>query len=364
MKVEEIKPRASEGDVIELEGKVSFAKKPNSRDFEGTTVWSQFVVLKDDTGEQGAWLKLDSPEDKVSKGSSIKIKGKLGEEYEDNKGVMKRSINNCELIGKTQAPAQSSSTPKNGNGTKDNYWEKKFKYEVERDPKVQLAIARQCAIKAVTELSKTLSKNFPIKSKKDFFGFADEIVNYIYKKTISSENIVTGESTKEEKIKKTREVVGETEFKPASTKQKNVIFGYKGKDGKFKKGMIDSRYITTEEIKEIGDPKKLSVEEAGEWITFWWGEEGNPEDIGARKQREIDNPRDENGKPVGALVKGDKTSVAKDILVDEIYALRRENRLNDDDKFKEVMGYNPKIEELTEAECTKLKGLLKNYVPF
>ena len=150
MKVGEIKPRASEGDVIELEGKVSFAKKPNSRDFEGTTVWSQFVVLKDDTGEQGAWLKLDSPEDKVSKGSSIKIKGKLGEEYEDNKGVMKRSINNCELIGKTQAPAQSSSTPKNGNGTKDNYWEKKFIW----DQKVHFSIVRECAIKAVTELAK------------------------------------------------------------------------------------------------------------------------------------------------------------------------------------------------------------------
>ncbi|GAG64707.1 unnamed protein product, partial [marine sediment metagenome] len=92
--------------------------------------------------------------------------------------------------------------------------------------------------------------------------------------------------------------------------------------------------------------------------------QGNPDDIGARKQREIDNPRDKNGKPVNALVKGDKTSIAKDVLVDEIYALRRENRLNDNEKFKEVMGYNPKIEELTEAECTKLKGLLKNYVPF
>ena len=67
---------------------------------------------------------------------------------------------------------------------------------------------------------------------------------------------------------------------------------------------------------------------------------------------------------MGALVKGDKTSVAKDILVDEIYALRRENRLNDDEKFTEVMGYNPKIEELTEKECLKLKDLLKNYVPF
>ena len=385
MKIEEIKPRASEGDVIELEGKVSFAKKPNSRDFEGTTVWSQFVVLKDDTGEQGAWLKLDSPEDKVSKGSSISIKGKLGEEYEDGKGVMKRSINNCEIevIGKTQAPAQSSggSARKNGNG-RDNYWEKKFEW----DKHVQFVIIRECAIKAVTELAKIPpSKTFIIKvhTEKDFFSFADKIQDYILKK-LTSEDITKEfggtakeeikkevieelqedvKTIKEKHMEKAEEIVGETRFKPASTKQKNIIFGYKDKEG-YHKGMIDSRYIETIEIKKIGDPKKLSVEAASEWIEFWWGEEGNPEDIGARKQREIDNPRDENGIPVNALVKGDKGSLVKEVLVDEINALRRENRLNDDEKFKKEMGYNPKIEELTEAECLKLKALLKNYVPF
>ena len=361
MKVEEIKPRASEGDIVELEGKVSHAQKPNEG--KGQYGWSQFIGLKDSTGEQNCWIKLDGEEDKVTKGTPIKIKGKLGEEYEDRKSKkMVRSINNCdfEVTGKTQAPAQSSNSAGNGNGTKDNYWEKKFIW----DQKVHFSIIRECAIKAVTELAKISGKTFLIKvhTEKDFFAFSDKIVAYICRK-LKTENI-TEESTKEEKIEKAREVVGETRFKPASTKQKNIIFGYKDKEGKFHKGIIESRYIETEEIKEIGDPKKLSVEKASEWIEFWWGEEGNPEDIGARKQREIDNPRDENGRPVNALVKGDKTSLVKDILVDKIYALRRENRLNDDDKFKEVMGYNPKIEELTEAECLKLKGLLKNYIPF
>lgn len=357
MKIEEM-PRASEGDTIELEGKVFRLKAPNSNDFDGEIVWGQFVVLKDDTGEQGCWLKLDSEEGNVTKGTHISINGKLGKEYTTSRGKKARSINNCdfEVIGKTQAPAQSS--PQLSESTKENYWEKKFIW----DQKVHFSIIRECAIKAVTELAKISSKTFLIKvhTEKDYFRFSDKIVDYICRK-LKTEDIT---KEKEEKIKKAREVVGETEFKPASTKQKNVIFGYKGKDGKFKKGMIDSRYIDTEEIKEIGDPKKLSVEEASKWIEFWWGEEGNPEDIGARKQRELDNPRDENGKPLIALVKGDKTSVAKDIIVDEIYALRRENRLNDDEKFKEVMGYSPKIEELTEAECTKLKGLLKNYIPF
>ena len=393
MKVEEM-PRASEGDIVELEGKISHAQKPN----EGQYGWSQFIGVKDDTGEQNCWIRLEGEEDKVTKGTSIKIKGKLGEEYEDKKSKkMVRSINNCdfEVIGKVQDPAQKStqSTQGNGNG-KDNYWEKKFEW----DKKVQAVIIRECAIKAVTELAKIPpSKTFLIKvhTEKDFFNFADKIKNYILKRITSedikkefggtSEEEITKEFVKQEyggtakvvekigeqikegakagRIAQAKGIVGKTEFKPASTKQKNVIFGYTDKDG-YHKGMIDSRYIETPEIKEIGDPKKLSVDEASEWIEFWWGEQGNPDDIGARKQREIDNPRDENGKPVNALIKGDKTSLTKDMLIDQVNALRRENRLNDDAKFKKEMGYNPKLEELTEAELTKLKDILKRYVPF
>lgn len=381
MKVEEL-PRASEGDTIELEGKVFRLKEPNSNDFDGEIVWGQFIVLKDDTGEQVCWLKLDSQEDKVTKGTHVSIKGKLGKEYTTSRGKKARSINNCdfEVIENMQAPAQSSqsstrtstgtSTESTQSGTKDNYWEKKFEW----DQRVHFSIIRECAIKAVTELAKIpLSKTFLIKvhTEKDFFIFADKIQDYI-RKRITSEDIIKefGGTAKEEKVenkeertKKAEEIVGETRFKPASIRQKEVIFGYKDKDG-YHKGMIDSRYIFTDEIKKIGDPEKLSVEDASEWILFWWGEQGNPEDIGARKQREIDTPRDKNGKLVKALVKGDKSSLAKEVLVDDIYALRREHRLNDDEKFKEIMGYNPKIEELTEAECTKLKALLKKYVPF
>ncbi len=367
--------RASEGDTIELEGKVFRANDPNS----GQYGWSQFIVIKDATGEQGCWLNLEGEEDKVTKDSSIKIKGKVSKEYKNKQGKMDRSINGCQFKI-VQAPAQSSTKPKNGNGTKDNYWVKKFKYEVERDPKVQLFIVRQSAIKDCTELAKIPpSKTFLIKvhTEKEFFEFADKIVAYIYKDLMAENSVailggeIVGTSedgtpkveTKEERTKKAEGIVGKTRFKPASTKQKNIIFGYKDKKVYYK-GMIDSRYIETTEIKEIGDPKKLSVEEASKWIEFWWGEQGNPQDIGARKQREIDNPRDENGKPVDALVKGDKESLVKQVLVDEIYALRRENRLNDDEKFEKEMGYNPKIEKLTEAECIKLKGLLKRYVPF
>jgi len=361
MKVEEIKPRASEGDTIELEGKVSFARKPNSNDFEGTTVWSQFIVLKDDTGEQGAWLKLDSPEDKVTKGTSIRIKGKLGEEYEDKKGVMKRSVNNCEFEGDKKAGVSQEGSI-GGNG-KEDYWTKKFEWEKKRDIRNQLTIARECAFKAATEL--VCAEKVKEATFDKIFTLADKIRDhYLKDQKITSEDITRKfGGTKEERIEEARGIVGETEFKPASTKQKNIIFGYTDKEGKYHKGMIDSRYIETHEIKKIGDPKKMSVDEASEWISFWWGEQGDPDDIGAKKQREIDNPRDENGKLVNALVKGDKTSLVKDILVDEINALRRENRLNDDVKFKEEMGYNPKLKELSEEELLKLKELLKYYHP-
>ena len=384
MKIEELS-RASEGDILELEGKVFRLKEPNSNDFDGEIVWGQFVVLKDDSGEQGCWLKLDSKEGFVTKGMTISIKGKLGKEYTTSRGKKARSINNCDF-DIVQDPAQSSTesstqptatTSARPVSDRDNYWEKKFEW----DKLVHFSIIRQCSIKAVTELAKIPPSKISIKvhTEKDFFIFADKIQDYIRKK-ITSEDIIKefgGEiigtskdgtpkvetGTKEERTKKAEGIVGETRFKPASTKQKNIIFGYKDKEG-FHKGIIDSRYIETEEIKKIGDPKKMSVESASEWIEFWWGEQGNPEDIGARKQREIDNPRDKNGKPVNALVKGDKTSIAKEVLVDDIYTLRREHRLNDDEKFEKETGCNPKIEELTEAELTKLKSILKRYIPF
>lgn len=364
-------PRASGGDSIEIEGKVIRALKPN----EGEYRWSQFIVLKDSTGEQGCWLSLDSEEDKVSKGATLKVKGKVSKEYKDSKGKMQRSINNCTFEGDKKETASTS--VQNNNGGREEYWAKKFEW----DKKVQFIIVRECAIKAVTELAKVdpSKGNFliKIKTEKDFFEFADKIVDYIYSKyterVLRGEIVGTSENgtpdvetgTKEERIEKAREVVGDTEFRPASTLQKNKIFGYRNKEG-WHKGMIESRYITKQEIRDIGPPEKLSVESASEWLGMWWG---IGEEIGERAKREISNPRDENGTPLSELsgpeplVKGDKTSLVKDVLVDEVSALRRENFLSDDVKFKKEMGYNPKLEELSEKDLTKLKEILKHYHP-
>jgi len=357
-------PRASEGDTIELEGKVFKLKEPNSNEFEGKVVWSQFIVIKDPTGEQGAWLKLDSEGDKVSKGATLKIKGKVGKEYKDSKGVTKRSLNNCEFEGdRKEEVTREGSTGGNGsNGSKDDYWEKKFEW----DKKVHFSIVRECAIKAVTELAKIESKTFLIKvhTEKEYFEFADKIRDYICKR-ITSEDITKefGGTTKEERIEKARDAVGDTEFRPASTLQKNKIFGYRDEKG-WHKGMIESRFITKEEIREIGSPEKLSVEKASEWLSLWWGV---GDEVGERAKREIDaqdkEPIKKHLEKNEPLIKGDKTSLMKDILVEEVYALRRENFLSDDEKWEDEMGYNPIIEELSEEDLTKLKEILQHYHP-
>lgn len=356
MKVEEIKPRASEGDIIELEGKVSHAQKPN----EGEFGWSQFIGVKDDTGEQNCWLKLDSEKDRVSKGSSIKIKGKLSEEYKDKKsGKMVRSINNCEFEGDKKEAGS-----KGGNGAKEEYWNKKFEWERKRDIRNQLIISRECAFKAATEL--VCSENVKEATFDKIFTLSDKIRNHYFKdQKITNEEVTyeLGGTTKEEHIEKAREAVGETEFRPATTAQKNKIFGYKNEKG-WHKGIIESRYIKKEEIREIGPPEKLSVEKASEKLSWWWGVDA---EVGERGKREIeaqdDSPIGEHIREEEPTIKGDKTSLTKDILVDEVNALRRENFLGDDEKFRNEIGYNPILGELSEEDLLKIKEKFKNYHP-
>jgi hypothetical protein len=361
--------RTSEGDIVELEGNVFKALKPN----EGEYGFSQFIVLKDETGELGCWLKLDSEGDKVPKGISLKVKGKVSKEYKDSKGVMKRSLNNCTFEGdKKEVGSTQDKESTGGNGDREDYWTKKFEWE----KKVHFSIVRECAIKAVTELAKVdpSKGDFFIKvnTEKDFFKFAEKITDYICKR-ITSEDIVKefGGTTKEERIEKAREVVGETEFRPATTLQKNKIFGYRDAKG-WHKGMIESRFIHKEEIREIGSPEKLSVEKASEWLSLWWG---IGDEIGERAKREIeaqgqeDEPREvvdsvkESLSKKESILKGDKTSVTKDILIDEVAALRRENLLNDDEKFEKEMGYSSNLKELSEKDLLIIKDILKHWHP-
>lgn len=354
-------PRASEGDSIEIEGKVIKALTPRDGEYGP----SQFIVVKDKTGEQGCWLKLDSKEeDKISRGSSIKVKGKV-KEYEDDKGKMKKSLNNCTFETEGRSP-QGSLTGGNG---KDDYWTKKFEWEKKRDIRNQLTIARECAFKAAVEL--VCSKEVREATFDKIFTLSDKIRNHYFKDEYLNDVKITGgeptiqiiNTTKEENIKRARDAVGETEFRPASALQKSKIFGHRNESG-WHKGMIESRFITKEEIRKIGSPEKLSMERASEWLSFWWGV---GDEIGERAKREMkaqDNePIKKHLKEEEPIIKGDKTSLTKDVLVDEVYGLRRENFLQDDEKFREEMGYNPILEELSEEDLLKIKEILQHYHP-
>ena len=336
--------RATEGDIIELEGKVIRVLKPN----KGEYGWSQFIVIKDETGEQGAWLKLDSEGDGVSKGASLKIKGKVSKEYKDDKGVIKRSLNNCTFEGNEKGVL---STKGNGDMTKED-WEAK-----------ELRMIKMNTLNRATDL--VCADKIKIE---DTLKYADRFTLHVYsempKPILRTEN-------KEERIEKAREVVAKAEFNPATQPQKNKIFGYRDKEG-WHKGIIESRFITKEEIREIGSPEKLSLKKASELLSWWWGID---EEVGERAKREIEaRGQEEEPREVvdtfrkslsekESIIKGNKTSVAKDVLVDEIYALRRENFLSDDDKFEKELGYNPILEDLSEKDLLLLKEILLHWHP-
>jgi len=161
-----------------------------------------------------------------------RVKGKL-EEYKDKNGEMQKSLKG-KLIGiskggketdvqqevaeeyfdkkakeeKTAPIAKPTETPSN------NIWEVK-----------DLRIARECAVKAVTEL--VCAK---IMKSKDFFNFADSIVKYIY-------NGVEKEATKEEKLALARHIAegkkGKLELREGQT------------------GLLEDKELTEEEIAEI-----------------------------------------------------------------------------------------------------------------
>ncbi len=235
MKINEM-PRATEGDTIELEGTVSFAQKPN----EGQYGWSQFIGVKDDTGEQRCWIRLEGEEDKVTKGTSIKIKGKLGDEYKDRKsGDMVRSINNCDFeVGKMQEPAQSSeksvqSTQGNGK-VDDKVWREK-----------DLRMARESALKNITQF--VVAKIIKLDHR---FKYAQEDVDFIYKdmKQING---------KEERIEEAKE--------DWSTEKQVALI---------KKSIITSHLLTEPEKEKIEGffEGGLTNIKAGEIICWWLGD--------------------------------------------------------------------------------------------
>ena len=165
---------------IDIEGEVVYTDNPEHKVGEGKKghfdFWSQWVVIKDETGSLGCSLGLTDPKYKIEKGVISRIKGKL-KEWEG-----KKSLTNGKLIGISKGGKEIDVQQK----VAEEYFEEKAKEMPKIEPvkapvenniweAKDLRIARECAVKAVTELA--VAK---IIEGKDYFSFANTIVKYIY----------------------------------------------------------------------------------------------------------------------------------------------------------------------------------------
>jgi len=175
---------------IEIEGEVTYIMAP--RKVEGDNdkghyeFYSQFVVIEDETGKIGCGISVEKEEHQLAKGVIARVKGKL-EEYKDKKGQMVKKIQ-----GKLVAISKGDKVTDVQQEVAEGYFEERGKEEKVIPIKVEpvktvikpdnnvweekdLRIARECSIKAVTELVCA-----GVMESKDYFTFANTIVKYIY----------------------------------------------------------------------------------------------------------------------------------------------------------------------------------------
>ena len=169
---------------IEIEGEVVYSDPPeNKKGISEKTnkpydFWSQWIVIQDDTGKMGCSVTIEKEEYKLEKGVVARVKGKLKEW----KGKRK-------IEGKLVAISKGDRVVDVQQERAEEYFEEKAKEEKKGEKVIpvkvkveesvweakDLRIARECAVKAVTELA--VAK---LIEGKEFFPFANTIVKYIY----------------------------------------------------------------------------------------------------------------------------------------------------------------------------------------
>jgi len=426
LKIAEVKKLDDGVNGIIIEGKII---KTPGKPRESQYGWSQMIVLKDETSDMSSWINIESAKDAYKVGQYIKVKGKVSHYVKDGKPGI--SLNNGNVIDEIvkdeevsqeqrnaqfkafHQPAQETtqSVEKTYPGkeitraeyTNNDYWREKTAREVENNK----CIVRECAIKAVTAMyaipDEYHGKVF-ISTEKEYFEFADKIVDYIYQSQTKIEiikpkitlveeaikefggtaaeekpqdsggRIYTGsvEKPKEQKIAQARELVKNPHLtepvndKMATIPQKKQIYGYINEEGKKIGGMVDSRYITEKEKEGIGDWKDLTKSRAFKMFEKWYG---TKETLGVRDKRELEakdkeqNPFLTERRPLETKDPNDGTPLTKDVLIDDIQALRKKLFLEDDVKFTKALGYNTNFEAWTEKELKKVRDLLKDWKP-
>jgi len=146
--------------------------------------WSQWIVIEDETGKLGCSVVLSDPKYKLEKGTIGRITGKL-KEWEGKKSIS----------GKLVGISKGNKTTDVQMEIAEEYFEEKAKEGATKGAIIKeekaipvkakidnnvweekdLRIARECAVKSVTELA--VAK---IITGKQFFPFANTIVKYIY----------------------------------------------------------------------------------------------------------------------------------------------------------------------------------------
>lgn len=169
---------------IEIEGEVTYIEVPENR--KGVSkktnkpydFWSQRIFIDDGTGNIECSISVKDENGGIEKGVIARVKGKLGE-WQGNKNIQ----------GKLIAISKGDKVTDVQQEKAEEYFEEKAKEEKKEEVKVvekpvdkndiweakDLRIARECAVKAVTELA--VAK---IITGTDFFHFANTIVKYIY----------------------------------------------------------------------------------------------------------------------------------------------------------------------------------------
>jgi len=348
--------KAKEGDSgLEIEGKVIFSQTPKIMTFDNKEVIKQFIVIKDDTGEQGCNATLKSKEEEICKGIYIKFRGTVSKEYKDKKGNLKRSLNGYKIdeivkaeefkkeggnILQEKPISQPNTQPVKQEKDMDKVWEDK-----------DLRMARESALKNIADYVGT-----NLVKLEERFKYAQEDVDFIYNGLITSEDITKEfggtavEETKKERIAKAQEIANQ-----ASQAQKDMV-----------EKIIKSKYITEKEIKNIGDLVTLTKDNASKYISYWFGKD---EEVGERAKREIvakdkeGNPFVTERQPIEKRDPKDDASLAKDLLLEKIKALRKDQHLEDDTKFAEAMECNANFDRWTEKDLNRLKERLEMYNP-
>ena len=367
--------RTKTGDAgIEIEGTVHKALNPR----EGKYGWTQFIVLKDATGEQGCNIGLEEAGDAVVVGENLIVKGTV-KDYVNSKGKPAKSLNGgiVDRVKPVNEVAQAKPKTQNvqNNYTNNDYWKDKFQLDKERNVFFKInngLIVRECALKAVTEMVAG-SNPFGIKDKKEFFAFANECVEYIYLSHpggITDEDItrelggaIVKRDRLQESIEKAKEAQKESRESPTQ-KQLDQIYGYINDQGEEINGIVDSKYMDKILLEKIGKAADMTKQKAIQIWDYWYG---NEEGLGEREKRQMisegKNIIDAKHEPLVEKNPETGTSLAKDIFLDTIAELRKKLYLTDDEKFTKELGFNTNFSKWTEKELEKLAKKLKEYLP-